>query len=305
MLIYFPLFIYIFSLVISFYILYNLNKVNIMLGKDILCFLETEMVRPKPYGWFHLLWVGLAIVAIIFLFVRRRKNTEKQLKLVLGIYGVIAFILETLKQIIWSVDYDAVTNVFTWDYQWYAAPFQLCTMPIYVCLICLFLSKGRVRDSLLSFMAYVTILGSIATAIIPNDVFVEDILINIHTMWLHLGSLVVSVYLLMSREVLVSRKDFIRSIITFVIFILIANTLNIIVYNSGVLNGETFNMFYISPYFESTLPVFDKIYTMVPYPVFLLIYFVALTLGAYIIYIIARMFISMKRKLFIRKNKVA
>jgi len=276
-----------------------------MLGKEILSFLETEMVRPEPYGGFHIIWVGLAIFTIIFLFFRRKRNTEKQLKYVLGIYGITAFILEALKQIIWSVDYNNITNTFIWDYQWYAAPFQLCTMPIYVCLICLFLKKGRLRDSLLSFMAYVTILGSVATAIIPNDVFVRDVLINIHTMWLHLGSLVVSVYLLMSKEVTVSRKDFIRAIITFVIFILIANTLNIIVYNSGVLNGETFNMFYISPYFESTLPVFDKIYTMVPYPVFLLIYFVALTLGAYIIYIIARMFISMKRKLFIRKNKVA
>lgn len=276
-----------------------------MWGKDILSFLETEMVRPKPYGRFHLLWVGLAILTIIFLFFRRRKNTEKQLKLVLGVYGITAFILEALKQIIWSVDYNSVTNTFTWDYQWYAAPFQLCTMPIYVCLICLFLRKGKFRDCLLSFMAYVTILGSIATAIIPNDVFVEDILINIHTMWLHLGSLVVSVYLLMSREVTTSGKDFLRSIITFAIFILITNTLNIVVYNSGVLNDETFNMFYISPYFESTLPVFDMIYNNVPYLVFLAIYFVALTLGAGIIYMVTIMFISFKRKGVKIKNKVA
>lgn len=275
-----------------------------MWGKEILSFLEMEMVRPKPYGWFHLLWVGIAIITIVFLFFRRRKNTEKQLKMVLGIYGVTAFILEALKQIVWSVEYISSTNTFSWDYQWYAAPFQLCTMPIYVCLICLFLKKGLLRDSLLAFMAYITILGSLATAIIPNDVFVEDILINIHTMWLHLGSLVVSVYLLMSREVVVGKKDFRNAIVTFVVFMLIANALNIIVYNIGALNGETFNMFYISPYFESTLPIFNIIYGVVPYPVFLIIYFVALTLGAYVIYQIARLCINCKKKIE-RNNKAA
>ena len=66
--------------------------------------------------------------------------------------------------------------------------------------------------------------------------------------------------------------------------------LNVIVYNTGVLNGETFNMFYISPYFESSLPVFEKIYTLVPYSLFLIIYVVALSIGSYIIYFGARIF---------------
>ena len=56
------------------------------------------------------------------------------------------------------------------------------------------MKKGKVRDSLLSYMAFITILGSIATIIIPDSCFVSDILINIHTMWLHCGSLVVSIW---------------------------------------------------------------------------------------------------------------
>ena len=271
-----------------------------MLGKEVLDFLETEMKTPEPYGTFHIAWVVATVAIILFLFTRRRKHSEKQLKLVLGIYGVTAFILELLKQIVWSVDYDAVLNEFVWDFQWYAAPFQLCTMPIYITLICLFLKKCKVRDCLLSFMAYTTILGSIATAIIPDDVLVSDILIDIHTMWLHLGSLVVSVYLLMSREVTVTKQDFKRAIITFLIFIIIANTLNIVVYNSGVLNGETFNMFYISPYFEPSLPVFDKIYNIVPYPVFLGIYFVVLTIGSAAIYLVSKICLSLGKKTYKR-----
>lgn len=246
------------------------------------------MVTPKPYGAFHLMWFGLTILVIVFLCFIRKRHNERMLKWILGIYGIVAVILETLKQLIWSVEYNERLNIFVWDYQWYAAPFQLCTMPIYVCLICLFLNKCRVRDALLSFVAYTTILGSIASAIIPDQLFVQDILINVHTMWLHLGSLVISIYLLMSGEVKVNIKSLLMGLMVFVIVVILANTLNIAVYNSGVLNGETFNMLYISPYFESTLPVFDSIYNAVPYIVFLLIYMLALSLGSYIIFGIAK-----------------
>lgn len=259
-----------------------------MLWKEILAFLEAEMVTPKPYGAFHLLWLGLTIAVIIFLCFVRKKHNEKVLKCVLGIYGVTAFILEALKQLIWSVDYSEELGKFIWDYQWYAAPFQLCTMPIYICLMCLFLNKGKIRDALLAFVAYTTILGSIASAIIPDQLFVPEILINIHTMFLHLGSLVVSIYLLMSGEVKIDIKSLLMGLVVFLIVVVIANTLNIVVYNSGILNGETFNMLYISPYFESTLPVFDSIYNNVQYIAFLMLYIVALSLGSYIIYAVAK-----------------
>lgn len=259
-----------------------------MLWKEILAFLEAEMVTPKPYGAFHLLWLGLTIAVIVFLCFVKKKHSEKRLKWILGIYGVTSFILEALKQLIWSVEYNEGLGAFVWDYQWYAAPFQLCTMPIYICLMCLFLNKGKVRDALLAFVAYTTILGSIASAIIPDQLFVSDILINVHAMWLHLGSLVVSIYLLMSGEVKINIKSLLMGLVVFIIVVIFANTLNVVIYNSGILNGETFNMLYISPYFESTLPVFDSIYNNVPYIVFLALYIIALSLGSYMIFVVAK-----------------
>ena len=64
--------------------------------------------------------------------------------------------------------------------------------------------------------------------------------------------------------------------------------MNILVYNSGILNGETFNMFYISPYFESSLPVFDKIQLATPYSIYLVIYVALLSLGGFMIYLISK-----------------
>lgn len=251
--------------------------------ENIIKILQLEMETPKPYGWFHLMWIAISFIMIFILYKLRNRYSEKQLKIVLGIYGIIVFILELLKQISWS--YNISSN--TWDYSWYAAPFQLCTMPIYVSLICLFLKKSKVRDYLLSFICFYTILGSIATMIMPDTCFVKDILVNIHTMYLHCGSFVLSIYLLIN-EIKPTKENFIGSIKVFIICVIIALILDISFYKLGIIGNETFNMFYISPYFESSLPIFNTIYNNVPYIVFLGVYVGILTLGAYIVYGISK-----------------
>ena len=67
------------------------------MGKYILSILETELETPKPYGMYHLIWLICTLFLIILLFFRRNKNNEKQLKIVIGTYSIIAFILEALK----------------------------------------------------------------------------------------------------------------------------------------------------------------------------------------------------------------
>lgn len=255
-----------------------------------LLFLQSEMNTPKPYGIFHWFWILLVVVSIVYLYKKRNSYNEKQLKKVLLIYGIIAFILEMLKQIIWSFNYDVLTNSVVWDFEWYSFPFQLCTTPIYVSLICGFMKDNKIRKSLLSYLSFVTILGSIATIIIPDSCFVSDILVNIHTMWLHCGSLVVSVYLMIVKEVELNFDNLKKSVIVFLIFVGLAMLFNISVYNSGILNGESFNMFYISPYFISTLPLFCVIQEMVSYPLFLTFYISVIILGAFIIYFLASKF---------------
>lgn len=265
--------------------------------EKILYFLQGKMFRPTPFGWFHIMWILLSIISIFILFKKRKHYNDKQLKVVLGIYGMVSLVLEILKQLIWSFNYDG--NVVIWDYQWYAAPFQLCTTPIFVSLISLFLKKGKLRDSLLSYMAYITILGSISVILLPDSCFVNDILVNIHTMWLHMGSFVVSIYLFISHEVKVNLKSLKNAYIVFLIFLFIAFFLNIFIYNLGVLNGETFNMFYISPYFVTTLPVFNVIQENVPYLIFLLAYILSTFIASSVVYLIAKL---VKKRVNYKRN---
>lgn len=262
----------------------------------IIYFLQMEMSEPKAFGWFHLMWIFLIVLSLLTLFILRKKYNDKQLKIVLGVYGIIALLLELIKQLIWSFNYDPTANIITWDYEWYSAPFQLCTTPIFVSLTCLFLKNNKLRNALLSYMAFVTILGSFVTIIIPDSCFVSDTLVNIHTMWLHCGSFVVSVYLLMSKSVRINKQNLRSSLLIFLVFVLIAQTLNITIYNSGILNGETFNMFYISPYFTSTLPVFNVIQENAPFIIYFLIYILAISIGAFIVYYIAYVIKKLKSK---------
>lgn len=259
------------------------------LFEKVVIFLQAKMNRPVAFGWFHILCLVLTFTVIFVLYLNRKKYSEKQLKTVLLVYGIVALVLEVLKQIAWSFNYDMVTGVKYWDYQWYAAPFQLCTMPIYFSLIAACMKKSKLRDSILSFIAFFTILGSISTMIIPESCFTEDILINIHTMYLHCGSFVVSVYLLMMKEIKINLSNFIRAFIVFVCCTIFANLLNILFYNTKIIGSETFNMFFISPYFNSTLPVFSIIQPKIPYIIYFLIYIVVILIGGTIIYLISKL----------------
>jgi len=249
--------------------------------------LQATMNEPTAFGWFHLLWIFLTIISIFILYKLKNRYSEKQLKTVLFIYGFVAFLLEIIKQIIWSFNYE--NGIVTWDYPWYIFPFQLCTTPIYVSLICAFLKDNKLRKSLLSYLSFVTILGGITTILMPDSCFVETIEVNIHTMWLHCGSLVVSIYLVMCKEVELNIKNLKRAIIVFLGFVLIAQFMNILVYHLNIIGDGSFNMFYISPYFETDLPVFKQIQQNVPFIVYLLTYIIGISLGASIIYFIEKL----------------
>ena len=253
-----------------------------------LLFLQSEMTTPKPYGWYHLMWIGLTVLALVVLYLTRKHWGERQQKWVLGIYGFVAATTELLKQISWSFEWTSATQTAIWDYQWYAAPFQFCSTPIYLSLLCFFLKKGKLRDGCLACLSMFTILGGLMTLLIPDSCFCSDTLANIHTMWLHCGGFVLSMYLLMSGAVKPEMQTWVRGVKVFLALVAIALALNLGVYNSGILGEETFNMFYISPYFISVLPIFDAIQQAVPYPVFLALYIVGLTLGSLVIFLVAK-----------------
>ena len=67
----------------------------------------------------------------------------------------------------------------------------------------------------------------------------------------------------------------------------IAMVMNEIAHQTGLLETHTFNMFFISPYCEPSLPVYSIVQGIVPFPWCLVIYIAGFTLASWIILLIA------------------
>ncbi len=245
--------------------------------EKIIASLSGTMTTPLAYGWFHLMFFGIMVVFTIFMGIIFKNKSDKSVNIVVLIYAVVCLILELYKQLLFS--YNSTAN--QWSYQWYAFPFQFCSTPMYVALIASLLKKGKVKDSLQSFLATFGLLGGLLVMVSPGDVFTSQIGINIQTMVHHGGQFFIGAFLMITKKVKLDFKTPLRALPTFAALVAVALTLNLSLTN--LVNGATFNMFFISPYFPSTLPVFSIIYEKVPYIIFLFIYIIGFTLGAYVI----------------------
>jgi hypothetical protein len=96
-----------------------------------------------------------------------------------------------------------------------------------------------------------------------------------------------AIYLYATRYVKLQHKTILKAIPIFAVTLGIALILNETLYHSGILNGEEFNMFYISPYFENFLPIYSEVHKAVPAPWNILIYIVGFTALAYLMLLIA------------------
>ena len=241
---------------------------------------ETPMERPTNYGWFHLLFFALSILAGILLCVTHKKGNDSRVRRAVFFTGVIVILLEIFKMFVYSFYIE--DNKLLWDFQWYVFPWQFCSIPMYVSLLTGLFKKGKIHQSLVAFLATYAIFAGLCVMLYPNDVFIGQIGVNVQTMICHGSMLTIGIYLYGSGYVKTEHKTILRAIPVFAVAVSVAALLNEVVYKSGILAGETFNMFFISPYFEGTLPVYSLVQKVVPFPWCLFIYIAVFTLAAYV-----------------------
>ena len=269
--------------------------------RKVLEIMDADMPEPQMYGWFHLLFFALSIIVAVFLCRFRPQGDESFVRKLLIITSVVSIVLEIYKQINFSFGY---RDVITFDYQWYAFPFQFCSTPMYIGLLTGLLKNGKVHHALCSYLATFSVFAGLCVMIYPPQVFIGTIGINIQTMICHGLMITVGIYLLYTGYVKSEHKTMLGAISVFVVCIVLACIMNEVAYFSGLLERETFNMFYISPHCEPSLPVYSLVQAAVPYPLCLIIYISAFSLAAYIVLIIA---MSLKRiftKTKIRGNEI-
>ena len=113
--------------------------------------LDYKMNKPTLYGWFHLLFFALAIIAGIVLIKKVKASDVKKVRNVLLVTSVTCIILEIYKQFNYTFGFDGIK--ITADYQWYAFPFQFCSTPMYIGLLAGLIKKEKIHNALCAYLA--------------------------------------------------------------------------------------------------------------------------------------------------------
>lgn len=255
-----------------------------MLSK-LLIFFDGKMTEPTMYGWFHIMFLILLILSIIIVKLKFNKLDNKSIKKVLLVYSIICLSFEVYKQINFSFNYDLVHT--WWDYQWYAFPFQFCSTPMYVALLASLTKNEKVEKACYTFLATYGLIAGISVMLYPSTVFIETIGINIQTMVHHGLMVFIGMFLLINNQIKYNLKSLSSGMIVFVICVIIALGIDISTYYLNIDGG--LKMFFISPFYESSLPVFSIIYKKVNYIIFLILYILIFTFGAYMVLLISKL----------------
>ena len=252
--------------------------------QSILRIMDAKMECPPAYGWFHILCLAITVALTVIAVIRGKHHSERKICNVVLFTAIAVIILEIYKQI----NYTFGDGSGDPSYQWYAFPFQFCSTPMYIGLLAGIFRKGRVHNALCAYLATYSVFAGLAVMIYPNDVFIRTIGINIQTMICHGSMVVIGGYLLGSGHVKLELKTILKAMPVFAVCVALAAVMNEVANAAGLLEDHNFNMFYISPYLDCSLPVYSLVHNAVPFPVNLIIYILGFTAAATVILLLCK-----------------
>lgn len=251
-------------------------------------------VGPGAYSWFHLLWIGIMILACIVIGATvARKHSQKADRIVVSVFSVILIGCEVFKQLFWFAFYDY--------YRFEIFPFQFCSVPIYVAIFVSVIPWDKVREVCYRFLAFYGIIGGLAVMLAPNAVlYTYFVPMSLHAMLWHTVLVVMGVYLIVSRGYGKKLQEMLAPATLFLGFVGLAIIGNILVYKLHLSTpacqpGDRLSMFYLSPYYPTELPLLGAV-QQVSYPPFVLCYLILFNSFALIVWSVTRFVRKLRRK---------
>ncbi|RGC52358.1 YwaF family protein [Absiella sp. AM29-15] len=226
------------------------------------------MNEPEPWGIFHILMLLVGVPVTIFLGWKTRHISQAMHQRLLFILGMILILLELYKQLF---SY-AIVNHHTYD--WWIFPFQLCSLPMYLCVLLPFLKKHS-TSIIETFLMDFTILGASMALLFPDDMMHSYITLTAHAFLWHF------ILLFIGFHIAWYRKTFAKYHLVILLFIftaVLATCFNMIFHIYGDID-----MFYISPYMPFSQPVFDMLEPIIGRIPTILIYLVCACGGGLLI----------------------
>ncbi len=247
---------------------------------------------PPIFGTFHIVSLILVIAATVLAVWKLKDVSEKTFRKFVFIVWMVLLVGEIYREICFSLSLN--DGRFVWDYAWYQFPFQLCSSPLYALPFVAFLKEGKVRDGFLSFLSLWSFFGGTAVVIYAGDVLCTFTLINIQSFIHHGAQVLVGVLIAVRCIKKMDKKYFLRGFTVYFGYICIAMVLNIVGYHLLRANGmdDTFNMMFISPYFNCTLPILSDIHAATSWWVLFPLYLVGFVVVALIIFFAQKLIIT-------------
>ena len=196
----------------------------------------------------------------------------------LFICGIIIFLSEIWKQ------YCITFIINEHHYDWWYFPFQLCSIPMYVCLLLPFV-REKARDILLTFLKTFGLMGGIFTFFDTSGLHYPYAPLTAHSYLWHVLLIILGIVsgICQRKKECPKNKDTARkfsgSAFIYLTCCALATAFNLAFYPYG-----NINMFYISPHYSMGQKVFKEIAALTGNAAGILIYIAANLIGAYIIF---------------------
>lgn len=260
--------------------------------RQILNLTAWRMDAPRMYGAFHIAAVLIVLIlAVIGASTLKHRSTVR----VLSICGWILVAMEVYKQLFL---YYIVNNG---AYDWWYFPFQLCSVPMYMCILLPLLHKagadsmladssshsGIAFSSILTFLATYTFVGAAAALAVPEDFMRSYVTLTMHGFIWHGLLLFICLTVVFSGMADLSLRGFGRATALFLGLCVIAVLINIVTepitasaYSQGLVPNQYAAMFYLNPFHLSPQPIVGTVQKSAGIPLGLALYVLTIILSA-------------------------
>ena len=229
---------------------------------------------PKAYGLIHIVFtlIGFAVCGVSAW--KLKDVDDRTANTILFSCGLFLAITEVMKQFFCSY------VIAEGHYNWGTFPFQLCSIPMYMCLIIPFLKHDQLKKALLDFMVLYNLLGGAISFAEPSGIFQEYLILTVHSCIWHMLLVFIGLFLCFSKRGGAEKWSYGSATWVFLTLCEIAFLLNSAV-QLGL--GENMNMFFVGPG-NSPIIVFKQISEQFGWFINTPIYIFAVCLGAYLVF---------------------
>ncbi len=234
-----------------------------------------EMEKPKAYGPFHLIWTIVGIALCILLAWKLRNLGDKGNKRLLVAIGIFLSVCEIYKQLFYYY------HIGNGSYQWWIFPFQMCSVPMYLCILAPLLKTGKVQSGMYHFMMIYNLLGGIMALVEPSGLVHEYWTLTLHAFIWHTVLIFVGLYLGFSRRTTAKIADFKLATLTLLGLCVIAFCINLIFWGPS---GGDINMFFVGPQVTSLI-IFHDIAEHFGWYISTLLYIPTIIAGGFLVFL--------------------